>query len=335
MTLAAIFERARAVGAKPFQERLLMRAWLAGDALGCFGSGHRDPFGKSLLAALPELENELAKTARIVSEQGDGNATTRLLVELADRKTIESVLLPNDGLCVSTQIGCAVGCRFCKTGEEGLVRNLSSLEILAQVVLARRLRPVRRIVFMGMGEPSHNLAAVLEALDWLGLEGKLAHKRMVFSTVGDRKCFERLLANSVRPAIALSLHSSDDAKRAELLPRAPRVPIAELIEHADRYARAVTWPVLYQWTLLDGLNDSDQELAGAIELLRGKHGMLNVIGWNRIDGFPFERSPRERALHWVRELRRNGVIATVRDSAGQDVDGGCGQLRSRRLAERT
>jgi 23S rRNA (adenine2503-C2)-methyltransferase len=329
MQLSDFTSASRRAGATAHQERLLLRAWLAAQPLVELARGRRAPFGKRLLARVPELERELDRIARIDSRIDSSDASSRLLIELGDGKTIETVLLPKGALCVSTQIGCAVGCRFCKTGEDGLARNLSSLEILAQVALARRIRPVRRVVLMGMGEPSHNLAAVLEALEWLGSEGAVAHKRIVFSTVGDRKCFDRLLANGVRPALALSLHSSDDAKRAELLPRAPRVPVRDLVELADDYARSITWPVLYQWTLLEGVNDSDDELAGAIELLRERHGMLNLIGWNPIEGFPFARTRRERALEWVRELRRHRIIATLRDSAGRDVEAGCGQLRSR------
>ncbi|MCC6407951.1 MAG: RNA methyltransferase [Planctomycetes bacterium] len=361
MSLARALARARELGANPRQERSLVRAWLNRDDFARVASAPRAPFAKPLVAALPELEAELAKTARVVSEHtgasdraagetgnrlggalvatpggeasGDAGGATRLLVELADGATIETVLLPKRALCVSSQVGCAVGCRFCKTGEGGLVRNLEVDELLAQVVLARARKPIDRIVFMGMGEPAHNLANVLGALEWLGTEGRFAHKRMVFSTVGDRKVFERLLTAPVRPALALSLHAADDAQRAELLPRAPRVPVRELVELADAYAREITWPVLYQWTLLDGVNDSDADLDAAIELLRGRHGMLNVVGWNALDGFPFRRAPLERAVHWVRTLKRAGVFATLRDSAGQDVEGGCGQLRSRALAD--
>ncbi|MBI5433861.1 MAG: RNA methyltransferase [Planctomycetes bacterium] len=363
MSLARALERARELGAHPRQERSLVRAWLTRDDLARIAAAPRAPFAKALVAALPELEAELAKIARVASEHAgsadttggqtggapggklegestsapgrDAGGATRLLVELADGATIETVLLPKNALCISSQVGCAVGCRFCKTGEGGLVRNLEVDELLAQVVLARARKPIDRIVFMGMGEPAHNLANVLGALEWLGTEGRFAHKRMVFSTVGERKVFERLLAAPVRPALALSLHAADDARRAELLPRAPRIPVRELVELADAYARAITWPVLYQWTLLEGVNDSDADLAAAVELLRGRHGLLNVVGWNALDGFPFRRAPLERAVHWVRTLKRAGVFATLRDSAGQDVEGGCGQLRSRAVADRS
>src|SRR5262249_24997334 len=194
-----------------------------------------------------------------VSQHPGEDGSVRTLLRLADGLTVESVLLLRDGLCVSTQVGCAVGCVFCWTGREGLKRNLTSAEILAQVALARRRRTVRRVVFMGMGEPSHNLAAVLEAIALLGREGKVGHKNLVFSTVGDRKLFDRLARCEVKPAVALSLHTTDAALREQLLPRAPRVAPDELIDLADAYARRTTYPIQYQWTLLEGVNDGDAE----------------------------------------------------------------------------
>ena len=151
--------------------------------------GRRPPenfLPQALRDALPALSDELAGLARLRSEHPAEDGSARLLVELADGQTVESVLLPRDGLCVSTQVGCAVGCLFCMTGRDGLQRQLGSAEIVAQVALARRLRPVRKVVFMGMGEPAHNLDNVLEAIELLGTAGGIGHKNLVFSTVGDR-----------------------------------------------------------------------------------------------------------------------------------------------------
>ena len=157
-------------------------------------------------------------------------ARPRLLVELADGQTVESVLLPRDGLCVSTQVGCAVGCLFCMTGQEGLLRQVGSAEIVAQVVLARRQRKVTRVVFMGMGEPSHNLDNVMEAIETLGTVAGIGHKNLVFSTVGDRRAFERLPQGPVKPALALSLHTTKAELRTKLLPKAPRIDPDELVD---------------------------------------------------------------------------------------------------------
>ena len=229
--------RLRALGARPSHEARLLRAWLQGHALDAGPRTESNRLPKALQAALPELEAELGALARVRSEH-PGEDGTRLLVELADGQAVESVLLPRDGLCVSTQVGCAVGCVFCMTGKDGLLRQLDSGEIVAQVALARRLRRVHKVVFMGMGEPAHNLDAVIEAIELLGTEGALPHKNLVLSTVGDLRVFERLPQMRVKPALALSLHSTRAALRAALLPRAPRIDPAELVELGEAWARA-------------------------------------------------------------------------------------------------
>lgn len=321
-------------GAKPVHVRRLLNAWLRGKTLASLESeaGPRDaPFPRALATSLGALEAELDALASPVSEHAGEDGSLRSLLRLGDSLTVESVLLPRDGLCISTQVGCAVGCVFCWTGREGLVRNLSALEIVAQVALARRRQRVRRVVLMGMGEPSHNLPAVLEALCALGTEGGLAHKLLVFSTVGDRKVFDRLLENPVRPALALSLHTTDAALRERLLPRAPRVPPEELVLLAEAYARKTTWPVQYQWTLIEGVNDGDDEIERVAALLRGTYGVLNLIPYNRVDGLQFARPSVDRARAIARELSRRGILAKIRRSAGQDVEGACGQLRARSL----
>jgi 23S rRNA (adenine2503-C2)-methyltransferase len=182
---------------------------------------------------------------------------------------------------------------------------------------------------MGMGEPAHNLDNVLDAITLLGTEGGLGHKNLVFSTVGDRRVFERLPQGPVRPALALSLHTTKPALRASLLPRAPRIDPAELVELGERYARLTTYPIQYQWTLLEGVNDGDDELEGIASLLAGRYAVMNFIPYNTVDGLDFQRPSWERAREMARYLHQRGVLAKLRRSAGQDVEGGCGQLRAR------
>jgi 23S rRNA (adenine2503-C2)-methyltransferase len=283
----------------------------------------------SLRHALPALAALFGSLVRVVSEHRGADDSVRLLLGLMDGKTIESVLLPGDGVCVSTQVGCAVGCTFCMTGRDGLARHLTSGEIVAQVALARARRPVRRVVFMGMGEPAHNLENVLDAIDLLGREGDLNQKNLVFSTVGDRRVFERLPQGPVRPALALSLHTTNPTLRAQLLPRAPRIEPAELVALADAYSRATKYPTQYQWTLLEGINDGDDELEELAVLLRGHYAVVNFIPYNTVDGAEFRRPSWERAAEMARYLHDRGVLAKLRRSAGQDVEAGCGQLRAR------
>jgi 23S rRNA (adenine2503-C2)-methyltransferase len=258
-----------------------------------------------------------------------------------------------------------------------LLRQLGSAEIVAQVVLARKRRAVSKVVFMGMGEPAHNLDNVLEAIQLLGTQGNIGHKNLVFSTVGDLRVFERLMEGlslpdhpspqpsdvttshstrlpnnvsqvagypacgrggnrekqssipAVRPALALSLHTTDAALRARLLPHAPRIPVEELVQRAEVYARATGYPVQYQWTLIEGMNDSDVELAGIARLLSGKYAIMNFIPFNEVDGLDYRRPPAERIAAMAYALNQQGVYSRVRDSAGQEIEGACGQLRAR------
>ena len=212
-------------------------------------------------------------------------------------------------------------------------RQLGSAEIVAQVALARSKRVVRKVVFMGMGEPAHNLDNVIEAIELLGTEGGIGHKNLVFSTVGDRRVFERLPQGRVKPALALSLHSTRAALRAELMPRAPVIAPAELVELGERYARATGYPIQYQWTLLEGVNDGDDELDGIVRLLSGKYALLNLIPYNTVDGLDFKRPSAARADAIARHLHQRGILTKLRQSAGQDVEGGCGQLRARAIAK--
>jgi len=329
MQINELKRRMRAAGAGPSHEQRILRLWshaLSRD------SGRRIPssfFPSSLMAALPAIEAELAGLARLHSVHPGADGSERLLVTLADGQTVESVLLPRGGLCVSSQVGCAVGCQFCMTGRDGLLRQVGSAEIVAQVALARTRRPVRKVVFMGMGEPAHNLDNVIEAIELLGTVGNIGHKNLVFSTVGDPRAFERLAQARVRPALALSLHTTRADLRRRLLPRAPRITPEELVEAGERYARASGYPVQYQWALLDGVNDGADEIDGLVRLLAGKYAVLNLIPFNAVEGVAFSRPAREHCEQMARTLHERGILTKLRWSAGQDVDGGCGQLRAR------
>ncbi|MEZ3185101.1 RNA methyltransferase [Pseudomonas sp. LM13] len=324
-------QRLADIGAKPRHIGRMTRAWLKGLPLdvGRRQQQAEDFLPLSVREALPALSLEIDALARLRSEHPAADGSARLLVELGDGQMVESVLLPRDGLCVSSQVGCAVGCVFCMTGKSGLLRQLGSAEIVAQVALARRFRAVKKVVFMGMGEPAHNLDNVLEAIDLLGTEGGIGHKNLVFSTVGDLRVFERLPQQRVKPALALSLHSTDSALRQALLPRAPQIAPEELVELGETYARATGFPIQYQWTLLKGINDNQEEMDGILRLLKGKYAVMNLIPYNSLEDDAYQRPEGERIVQIVRYLHSRGVLTKVRNSAGQDIDGGCGQLRAR------
>ena len=360
MRISHLRQRLQELGAKPCHEDRLLRGWSQVGSYDTPRSPADNFFPLAMRKELSVIEAELQGLARLRSEHpvnghgspdrsptstlprnaGEGvnvalrassnnEGVARLLVELADGQMVESVLLPRGGLCVSTQVGCAVGCVFCMSGRDGLLRQLGSAEIVAQVVLARSRRAVSKVVFMGMGEPAHNLENVLEAIDVLGMQGNIGHKNLVFSTVGDARVFERLPQQRVKPALALSLHTTDAALRIKLLPHAPAISIEELVERSEVYARATSYPVQYQWTLIEGINDSDAEMERIVQLLAGKYAVMNFIPFNEVDGLAYRRPSPERIAAMLDTLQRQGIFAKIRDSAGQDVEGACGQLRAR------
>jgi 23S rRNA (adenine2503-C2)-methyltransferase len=336
MHLADLEAQLTALGAKPIHRARLLRHWLQAIPLTQGKQGLDQFLPNPLQQALPDLMAAWSGMLSLHTREAAQDGSERLLLALPDGQSVEAVLLPQRekawGLCVSSQVGCAVGCGFCMTGTGGLIRQLTGGEILAQVVLARSLRAVNKVVFMGMGEPSHNLDAVWEAIQWLGQEGGIGHKSLVFSTVGDERALQRLGQGPVKPALALSLHTTKPELRRKLLPRAPALEPAWLVAQADAYARASGYPIQYQWTLLAGVNDAEED--EIVALLAGRYGILNLIPFNTVPDLPFERPSWEAARDLAARLTKRGVLTKLRDSAGQDVEGGCGQLRARIQAER-
>src|SRR5574340_521902 len=210
MRITHLRQRLHDLGAKPCHEDRLLRGWSQVGSYDRKGSPAETFFPAALRAELPTIEAELDGLARLKSEHPANGEVARLLVELCDGQMVESVLLPRGGLCVSTQVGCAVGCVFCMSGRDGLLRQLGSAEIVAQVVLARRRRAVSKVVFMGMGEPAHNLDNVMEAIQLLGTQGNIGHKNLVLSTVGDLRVFGRLMNGlpSLQPSDGTTGHST-------------------------------------------------------------------------------------------------------------------------------
>ncbi len=264
---------------------------------------------------------------RIVSNDG----SVRLVIRMRDGELAETVAMPVRAVCISTQIGCAVGCLFCASGMQGLSRNLTADEIVEQLIHARRELPIDRVVYMGMGEPSHNLPNVLDAVAMFKHYAGISPGKQTFSTVGSAKAFAGLSAAVVKPCLALSLHSADDPTRRELLPHASPEPVAELVAGAARYATLQKKPIVFEWTLLAGINDRDEDADALAALLRGVRGYVNFIRWNPVVGLPFTPSSLERAIAMRERVRSHGILATIRASTGNDVDAACGQLRRRPL----
>ena len=329
--ISEIRNQLRCLGARPAHEQRILPLWSQAKPQNS-GSRPLESFMPlALRQALPQLSESLSSLLRLQSSHSAEDGSVRWLLSMQDGQTVETVGLPRDGVCVSSQVGCAVGCVFCMTGKEGLIRQVGSAEIVAQVAFARLHRPVKKVVFMGMGEPAHNLDNVLEAIEVLGTVGNIAHKSLVFSTVGDARVFERLPLGLVKPALALSLHSTRADLRAQLLPRAPKMSPEELVEAAEIYAQQTGYPIQYQWTLIQGVNDTEEEIEGIVRLLKGKYALMNMIPYNAVDDLPFKRPSWERAAEIARSLHKRGILTKLRNSAGQDVEGGCGQLRARQI----
>lgn len=289
---------------------------------------------KGLRLSAPELQAlqrwlEVGLCTRVLEEVRARDGTVKLLLGLHDGKKVETVAMPVGACCVSTQVGCAVGCRFCASGLFGVERHLSVDEIVEQVVHARRQMRIDRVVFMGMGEPSHNLDNVLAAVARIKHEVLISPRRQTLSTVGGVGVFARMLQAEVRPNLAMSLHLADEDRRRELLPRAHKDPLRDIVAAADAYGREVGTPVQFEWTLLAGINDGDRDVEQLCELLAGVRGYLNFIVFNPVAGLPFTAPPRERIVEIVRAVKARGILATIRDSSGPDAQAACGQLRLR------
>ena len=320
------------MGAKPKHIRRIFLAWMGQVP---WEAKKGESFPKRIAEKLPQIRARLEALSHSLPVKSEQAESMKLIVGLADGECVESVLLPRQGLCISTQVGCAVGCVFCMTGKCGLVRQLSSAEIVAQVREALAVRPdIKKIVLMGMGEPSHNLNAVCEAVNFLGNVLGLAHKDIVVSTVGDMRLFAKLPTLDVKPALALSLHTTDNAKRRRLLTHSPDIPVETLLEETLSYAEATKYPAQIEWTLMAGVNDTQAEVERLADLIEGRYAMVNFIAVNPVEGSPFARPESAHMQDLITILRRRGTVATIRDSAAQDVEGGCGQLRARVLGIR-
>jgi len=314
-------------GGKPFHARSI-RTWVLERSAGDLASMTDVPAAvrERLRARVAPLESEIA------ARRDASDGSTKLLLRLRDGATIETVRMPGAQgatVCVSTQVGCPVACRFCASGLAGVVRNLEAHEILEQIVRARQIGPVTRVVVMGIGEPMLNLDAVLAALetaiapDGLGLSAR----RVTISTIGfpDRI---RALAKTERPyTLAISLHAPDDALRRELVPTATKTTIDDLLAAARDYFDVSGREVTFEYVLLRGVNDRDEQARELARRLRGARGTVNLIPYNPIPGAPYGRPDETRARAFRDRLRAAGVVATIRWSKGLDADAACGQLR--------
>ena len=297
---------------------------------------------QQLQSAFPNTAASLAM--RQVSEDG----TAKLLLRLHDGRTVESVLMPDfhperAAGCISSQVGCAMGCDFCATTQTGFERNLTSGEIVEQFIHLRREaraagRTLRTIVFMGMGEPMLNLKNVLAAVQRIAAPtlGAFGWRQITISTVGIVPGIDELREADLGVHLALSLHAPDDATRADLLPMGRRFDVQDVLAAVDRYQASSGRITTIQYCLLDGVNDSLAQARDLSRLLEGRRMHVNLLRYNAtglsLRGRTYAPSSMEQTEAFLAKLRAHGTVAHLRRARGPDIDAACGQLRKREAA---
>ena len=268
----------------------------------------------------------------IQARTSSDGTTTKMLVRLQDDKDVEAVIMRHDQrstLCVSSQVGCAMGCTFCATGTMNLLANLTTGEILEQLYLANRIEPITNVVFMGMGEPLDNYDAVVRAINcmtdeaWFGL----SKNKVTLSTVGVAPRMEQLAREAPHVNLALSLHAPSQELRASIMPAARAFPLPRLLAAMDYHIAHCSRHVLVQYVLLGGVNDSDEAAHELGALLKGRNVILNLIPYNPTNvGIEFKTPTEQEVEGFQKKCQGYGVHVTVRKEMGQDVDAACGQL---------
>jgi 23S rRNA (adenine2503-C2)-methyltransferase len=278
----------------------------------------------------------LPLASKIIHHAVAQDGTHKLVLSLSDQQSIECVLIQEQGrhtACISTQVGCGMGCVFCASGLNGVVRNLSTGEILEQLVLLRNLLPpgqrLTHIVVMGMGEPLANLDNLLQAVETASGKNGLGigARHITISTVGLPAKIRRLADLGKQYHLAVSLHAPNDALRTEIVPTNDKTGVAAILAAADYFFEKTGRQVTYEYVLLRDLNDRVADARALGRLLRGRHAHVNLIPFNDVPGLAFRRPSQEALDAFIAELRRDGVSVKVRKRKGSEIDAACGQLR--------
>jgi 23S rRNA (adenine2503-C2)-methyltransferase len=338
LSLAQLTGRLTAWGEPAFRARQVAR-WLYRRLVTSFDAMTDLP---AALRARLAAEFVIDAPATVTTVQSADGSTRKALLRLHDGQTIETVLMEYDQsergraratVCVSTQAGCAMGCVFCATGQQGFVRNLSSGEIIAQVLHIARLLQledghVTNLVFMGMGEPLANYDQVLRAIRLLADPDGfgLGQRHMTLSTVGLVPMMRRFAREGLQVGLAISLHTPDDEQRRRLIPTAKQ-DVAEIVAAARDWSHATGRRFSVEYALIDGDNDHPEQAEALARLLKGTACHVNLIPVNPTANPATRRSRRARVLAFQRALQERGLNTTVRAEKGIDIAAGCGQLR--------
>ena len=282
----------------------------------------------------------IAPPAVLAERRADDGATTKALLDLGGNDAVETVRMDYDPdgdgepdrvtVCVSTQVGCAMACRFCATGLQGFTRNLTPAEIVSQVLYFSRERRITNIVFMGMGEPLANYGGTIAAIRWLTRhEGLgLRQRGITVSTVGLVRAIDRLSLEGLQVGLTISLHAPDDELRRDLIPTSSGTTIDDLVAAARRYIERCGRRVTFAYALLDHVNDEPEQARALARRIRGIQAHVNLIPYNPTAGPDLRRPSIGRVRAFQRELEAAGVNATVRIERGVEIAAACGQLRT-------
>jgi 23S rRNA (adenine2503-C2)-methyltransferase len=330
MELGELEAAIEALGRERYHARQVFR-WVHQRGVATFGA--MTDLSKDLRGRLAaELH---VTTPRVVHRELSADGTEKVLLELADGCRIESVRIPETPrttLCISTQVGCAVGCAFCLTGKMGLVRNLTAGEIVGQVRVLVSLRDLHQerfnIVLMGMGEPLLNYANTMKALRILADPNGLSvsPRRITLSTVGIVPGLERLASEALMPNLAISLHATTDEQRMTLVPVGRRYPLADVVEACRRFPLKRRSRITFEYVLLQGVNDSPEDAKRLVHVLSSVRAKVNLIPLNEAPAIPFTRPPDAQVDRFAQILADHWLTVSVRKSRGRDIRAACGQL---------
>ena len=268
------------------------------------------------------------------------NPTTKYLFALDDDHTIETVMIGSsrrNTLCISSQVGCAIDCRFCASGLAGLTRNLTAAEIVDQIIQVRALagpnRPINNIVLMGMGEPLANYGNVLRAIRIINAPWGLGigARRITISTSGIAPRIRKLAKEGLQFELSISLHAADDETRTSIMPINKRYPLDVLMDACRHYVETTNRLITFEYILLAGVNDRFEDARRLAALLRNIKGKVNLIPYNPVDGLPYKTPNPGRQQTFHEALQAGGVAATIRRERGRDIDAACGQLRLKEI----
>ena len=329
---------AQSLGERAFRGRQIMR-WIYQQGVEDFEE--MTDIGKALRRRLKEVA--YISSLKPVKVETSPDGTSKFLFPLEDGNSVESVLIPHEGrltLCISTQVGCRMGCRFCLTGLQGFARNLTAGEIVNQVLAVRkaigRKRRITNVVLMGMGEPLDNYEQVVKAIrmmeDEFGLG--LSGRKITLSTVGLLPGLERIFSEGIRFRLAISLNAADQETRSRLMPVSRRYPLEELLDLCRRLPLPPRERITFEYVLIAGVNDSVKDAERLSQILKGIRCKVNLIPYNELPELPFRRPNPERVLAFQRVLLEGGYTAPLRESRGQEIGAACGQLRGKVLKRR-